>query len=63
MSQAQAEIIMTETGAGIDAFKQADQGAKYAGLTAGQHETADKNKPVRAVPGNKHLRVVMVQIA
>ena len=63
VSQQQAEIIMAEIGAGIDSFSQADQAAKYAGLTAGQRETADQQKPVRAVPGNKHLRVVMVQIA
>ncbi len=63
VSKEQAEIIMAEIGAGIDSFGEADQGAKYAGLTAGQRETADQPKPVRAVPGNKHLRVVMVQIA
>lgn len=63
ISTQQAEIIMAEIGAGIDAFGEADQGAKYAGLTAGQRESADQSKPVRAVPGNKHLRVVMVQIA
>ena len=54
---------MAEIGAGIDAFKEADQGAKYAGLTSGQRETADQSKPVRAVAGNKYLRVVMIQIA
>ena len=63
VSKEQAEIIMAEIGAGIDSFSEADQAAKYAGLTAGQRETADKSKPVRVVPGNKHLRVVMVQIA
>lgn len=63
VSKQQAEIIMAEIGAGIDSFSEADQAAKYAGLTSGQRETADQPKPVRAVPGNKYLRVVMVQIA
>lgn len=36
---------------------------KYAELTSEKRETADQPKPVRAVPGNKCLRVVMVQIA
>ena len=59
----QAEIVMAEIGAGIESFADADKAAKYAGLTPGQCESADKKKPVKAVPGNKYLRVVMVQIA
>lgn len=63
VSQQQGEIIMAEIGAGISSFADADAAAKYAGLSPGQHETADKSKPVRAIPGNKHLRVAMVQTA
>ena len=59
----QAEIVMAEIGVGIEAFPHADKAAKYAGLTSGQATSADNKKPVRAVPGNKHLRVVMVQIS
>lgn len=59
----QAEIVMAEIGAGIEAFSHADKAAKYGGLTPGQATSADNKKPVRAVPGNKHLRTVMVQIA
>ena len=59
----QAEIVMAEIGAGIESFANADKAAKYAGLTPGQCESADKKKQVKAVPGNKYLRVVMVQIA
>ena len=59
----QAEIVMAEIGAGIESFPNADKGAKYGGLTPGQATSADNKKPVRAVPGNKHLRTVMVQIA
>jgi transposase len=59
----QAEIVMAEIGAGIESFPHADKAAKYGGLTSGQATSADNKKPVRAVPGNKHLRTVMVQIA
>ncbi len=59
----QGEIVMAEIGAGISSFPHADKAAKYAGLTSGQATSADNKKPVRAVPGNKHLRTVMVQIA
>jgi len=59
----QGEIVMSEIGAGIQSFAYADKAAKYAGLTSGQATSADNKKPVRAVPGNKHLRTVMVQIA
>jgi len=59
----QAEIVMAEIGAGIESFANADKAAKYAGLTPGQCESADKKKQVKAVPGNKYLRVVMVQVA
>jgi transposase len=59
----QAEIITAEIGAGIEAFAHADAAAKYAGLTPGQHESADKRKNTRAVPGNQYLRTNMVQVA
>jgi transposase len=63
ISVEQGEIVMAEIGAGIQSFPYADKAAKYAGLTSGQATSADNKKPVRAVPGNKHLRTVMVQIA
>lgn len=63
VSVEQGEIVMAEIGAGIQSFPYADKAAKYAGLTSGQATSADNKKPVRAVPGNKHLRTVMVQIA
>jgi transposase len=63
ISQEQGEIIMAEIGAGIESFADADKAAKYAGLTSGQETSANNKKPVRAVPGNKHLRTVMIQIA
>ena len=59
----QAQIVMAEIGAGIQSFPHADKAAKYGGLTSGQATSANSKKPVKAVPGNKHLRTVMVQIA
>jgi transposase len=63
IAEQQAEIIMAEIGAGIESFTHADAAAKYAGLTPGQHESADKRKNTKAVPGNTYLRTNMVQIA
>lgn len=63
ISQEQGEIIMAEIGAGIGCFANADKAAKYAGLTPGQQTSANNKKQVKAVPGNKHLRTVMIQVA
>jgi len=63
ISQEQGEVIMAEIGTGITSFGNADQAAKYAGLTPGLADSAGKKKIIKAVPGNKHLRTVMIQIA
>lgn len=58
-----AEIIVSEIGINMNRFETADHLAAWCGVAPGNHNTADKNKPVGIRKGNPYLRTALVAVA
>jgi transposase len=58
-----AAKLLVEIGVDMAAFGTADRLSKWAGVCPGNHESAGKRKPVKAVPGNRYVRTVLCEIA
>jgi transposase len=58
-----AEVIVAELGTDMSRFPSKGQVSSWAGLVAGQHESAGKRKATRLRDGNKYLRATLVQAA
>jgi transposase len=63
IAQESSEVIMAEMGISANDFKGEDSVAKYGGLAAGVHESSKKKVIVKCHPGNKYLRMIMMQVA
>jgi transposase len=63
IAQQSSEVIMAEMGINANDFKGEDSVAKYGGLAAGVHESSKKKVIVKCHPGNKYLRMIMMQVA
>ena len=58
-----AEVILAELGTDMSRFPTAGHAASWAGLAPGKHESAGKNRSGKSPPGNKYLKVALVQAA
>lgn len=58
-----AQTIISEAGPDMQAFPSENHFVAWAGLSPGNHESADKRRSVGLKPGNQHLRKTFVQIA
>jgi len=58
-----AEVIASEIGNDMSRFASADHLAAWAGVAPGNHESAGKRYSGKTRPGNKALRVALVQAA
>jgi transposase len=58
-----AEVILAELGTDMSRFPTAGHAASWTGLAPGKHESAGKNRSGKSPPGNKYLKVALVQAA
>jgi transposase len=58
-----ASVIISEIGTNMNQFPTEDHLASWAGLVPGNNESAGKTKSSRILPGNKHLKVSLLQCA
>ncbi|MCL2548430.1 MAG: IS110 family transposase [Symbiobacteriaceae bacterium] len=58
-----AEGILAEIGSDMSRFPSAGHLTSWAGLVPGMNESAGVKKPASLLPGNKHLRTVLIESA
>lgn len=58
-----AERILAETGTAMEAFRNADHFASWAGLVPGCNESAGKKRPIQIRKGNLFLKATLVECA
>lgn len=58
-----AQTIIAELGTEMGRFATAGHAASWAGLAPGKNESAGKNRSAKITPGNRHLKVALVQAA
>lgn len=63
VSQLTAEVVIAEIGVDMGRFPTADHLASWAGLAPGSRESAGKKRPAGTRPGDRHLRVALVEAA
>ena len=63
VAQRTAEVLIAEIGVDLRQFPTAQHLASWAGLCPGQNESAGKHKSARTRPGNKWLRVGLIEAA
>jgi transposase len=63
ISQIAAMIILAETGADMQAFENSSRFAGWTGLRPRNDESAGKYKSTATTKGNRHLRVILAQVA
>jgi len=57
------EILIAETGADLTVFATAAQFCSWIGVAPGTKESAGKRKPAKSMPGNRHLRRILIEAA